>query len=321
MQAIRSLFAAFNSIPGLFRGPLEPMRPPRPRPPRVFRVRLKQPTPHTLRRALHRMAGDTEMVVSGAFGDIVGSVADYAILERYARERTWCPVENAFFEAFFARHGGGTYLDIGANIGLTAIPVARNAGVRCLAFEPEPANFRYLRRNVVHNCGANVELFSLALFDRRGRLPLQLSPTNQGDHRVRVADDGPLGEAGWPVVQIDAERLDDVLAGRELRAPLAAKIVAQGAEAHIVAGGRRILARVQAMVVEIYPYALRRMQADMDVLLGFMAEHFTGAAIIDGGSAAQPIWRPVDVVVDAIKSCMAPGAAAPSAYFHVFLRK
>lgn len=321
MQAtIRSLFAAFNSIPGLVRRTVSPVQPTRPR--RVFRVRLNKPAPHAFRRALHRMAGETDMVVPGAFGRIVGSVGDYTVLERYARDRTWCPVENAFFEEFFARHGGGTYLDIGANIGLTTIPVARNPAVWCLAFEPEPANFRYLRRNVEANCrGRNVELFSLALLDRSGRMPLQLSPTNKGDHRVRIGDDGCLGEAEWPVVGVDAERLDDVLAGRHVPAPLAAKIVAQGAEAHIVAGGRRTLARAEAMVVELYPYALQRMRADMDGLLGFMAEHFREAGLIDGGSHTAPMWYPVDEVIDALKPCVAPGAVETSDYFHLFLRK
>lgn len=318
MQAtFRSLFAAVTS--GLFGRKLHPVE----RSPHVFRVRLDVPAPHAFRRALHRMSGETEMVVLGALGDIVGSVDDDGVLERYARERTWCPSETAFFEAFFARHGGGTYLDVGANIGLTTIPIARRRSVYCLAFEPEPENFRYLRRNIVANCAAGkVELFSFALFDRRGRLSLRLSPTDKGGHRVQLADDAPPpGESDWPVIRIDAERLDDVVAERDLPAPLAAKIVAEGAEAHIMAGGYRTLARAEAMVVEVRPQALRRLQADMEILFGFMAEHFCLAAIIDGGSTAQPIWRPVAAIVDALAASMAPAVAATSRSFHVFLRR
>lgn len=314
MQGIRSIFAAVNSIPSRLLNDPGLAR-------RVFRVRLKAPTPHAFRRALHRMSGESDMVVSGAFGEIVGSVSDYAVLERYAREGTWCPVENAFFEDFFARHGRGTYIDIGANIGLTTIPVARNPKVLCLAFEPEPTNFRYLRRNVALNCRTNVDLFSLALLDRSGRMLLQLSPANKGDHRVRVAGAGSSIEAGWPVVQVDVERLDDVLAGCDMPVPIAAKIVAQGSEAHIIAGGRRILAQASALLVEIYPYLLHRTQADMDALLDFMAGHFCHAAMIDGGSRATLAWEPVIDIADAIKAWMAPGVAQPSHYFHVFLRK
>ena len=319
--AIRSFLSTLNIIPARFRRRHGPM--PAPRAPRAVPVRLKTPTPHAMRRTLHRLAGKAEMTVSGAFGRIVGAVDDYAVLERYACEGTWCPVENAFFAAFFARHGGGTYLDIGANIGLTTIAVASNPAVHCLAFEPEPANFRHLRRNIEINCPAdNVELFSLALLDRAARLPLQLSPTNKGDHRVRVADaDGLLGEAGWPVIHVDARRLDDVLDGRDLPSPLAAKLVAQGAEAHIVAGGPKTLSRAAALVVEIYPYGLQRMGADADLLLRFMAEHFCDAAVIPGGTPALPSWERAAAVVAALRAWLSPGASGPADYVHVFLRK
>jgi FkbM family methyltransferase len=317
---VRSLFAIFNALPGRLRrwADLAPATPTR----RTIQIRLKKPTAHAIHRALCRVAGADDMKVSGAFGAIEGSIDDYAILETYARSRTWCPVENDFFATFFAARGGGTYLDIGANIGLTTIPVARNPHVSCLAFEPEPANFRYLRRNVNANCrNGNVELFSLALFDRRTRLEFQLSPSNKGDHRVRsAAAEGDFAEQAWPVIGVDAERLDQVLRGRPLAVPLAAKIIAQGAEPHIVAGGAETLGRAEALVIEIYPYALRRMGGDVEALLRFLGRQFREAAMIAGGTATAPVWHPAAAVVDALAELCAKSATSSAEYFHVFLR-
>jgi hypothetical protein len=44
------------------------------------------------------------------------------------------------------------YLDIGGNIGLTTIPIARNAKMKCLVFEQHPTNFGNLLDNLNGNC-------------------------------------------------------------------------------------------------------------------------------------------------------------------------
>ena len=146
-----------------------------------------KPVAFTIERALRRLSGAEAICVSGNYGRITGSVHDHAILEKYAQTRTWCPVENQFFVDFFARCGGGTYLDVGANIGLTTIPVACNPAISCLAFEPEPLNFTCLEKNVRTHCRhGNVRLFRFALSDRAGDLELGLSRFNKGDHRLRT---------------------------------------------------------------------------------------------------------------------------------------
>ena len=63
----------------------------------------------------------------------------------YASTGRWAEHTNELIGRFFDKAGRGTFLDIGANIGLTTIPVARRANVACHAFEPEPENFRNLR--------------------------------------------------------------------------------------------------------------------------------------------------------------------------------
>ena len=114
------------------------------------------PATDTSFRLVGRLAeelGFTGLVAEGSCGVIRGSLDDTAALLRYARDSYWAPRQRALFEALF-HPAGGTYIDIGANIGLTVIPIAGNAAVDCHAFEPHPTNFKHLRENVAVNCPA-----------------------------------------------------------------------------------------------------------------------------------------------------------------------
>lgn len=276
-----------------------------------------------VKRALWRYAGLRDMHVVGGYGQIVGSVHDRAILERYAETGTWCPVENHTFMNFFALHGRGTYLDIGANIGLTTIPIARSPSIVCFAFEPEPVNFAYLQENVRTNCpDGNVQLFELALLDRAATLDLRISPTNKGDHRLHSAARFSTSiEEEWPVVQVEAMRLDDVALDHQIVLPLAAKVVAQGSELHIVAGGRKILSRAELLMMEFCPYLLSRFEADWNAFYSFLAANFVHAALINGGQQAELRWQPVAEAIDHLVLLMQTVSQRADLYFHVFLRK
>jgi len=62
----------------------------------------------------------------------------------------------------------GIFLDIGANIGVFSLCVASQPGIEVFAFEPEPVNFRRLRRNIASNHGVRVRPFNLACGDVHG---------------------------------------------------------------------------------------------------------------------------------------------------------
>lgn len=277
----------------------------------------------TMFQTLAKGAGVQGLRVAGAYGVIEGSIYDHAILARYAQTKTWCEAENQFFVRFFAQRGAGTYLDIGANLGLTTIPVAQNPAVSCLAFEPEPVNFEYLRANVLKNCtSGNVQLLNLALFDRAGTLDFELSERNMGDHRVRLAATaGAFEEDQRAVIRVRAQPLDAVIDRSSLKRPLAAKVIAQGAEAHIVGGGRAILSEAEAMVIEYYPYAMRRLQGDVAGLIDFVGRHFGSAALVAGGTDQPLAWTPPKAVSESMQALAEPDAATPYEYFHIFLMK
>src|SRR5712691_12587162 len=67
-----------------------------------------------------------DVSVAGEYGIIRQSIFDRAILPNYMKSGRWAEQSNEALSKFFAASGGGTYIDVGANIGLTTIPIARN---------------------------------------------------------------------------------------------------------------------------------------------------------------------------------------------------
>lgn len=87
---------------------------------------------------------------------------------------------------------GGTFVDVGANIGYYSVLAATAVGPegRVYAFEPEPVNFATLGRNVALNGLANVVAEPRACSDRTGTIPLYLDETNAGGHHLHDSKDG-----------------------------------------------------------------------------------------------------------------------------------
>ena len=81
---------------------------------------------------------------------------------------------------------GGTFVDLGAHVGLYSVPASHRVGPygRVLAFEPEPANRALLVDNLRLNSCGNVEVVPLAVTDRTGSALLACSTINSGDHRL-----------------------------------------------------------------------------------------------------------------------------------------
>jgi FkbM family methyltransferase len=274
-------------------------------------------------RLLARSHGVHDIRVTGAYGMIEGSIEDDGVLRAYALTKTWAAPGNRLFVEFFDRHGGGAYVDVGANIGLTTIPVAQNRAVSCAAFEPAPENFRYLTSNLAANCPhGNVEAFNLAVFDRDAVLAFELSEHNLGDHRVHVRDgDGQWAENRRRVIEVKAVRLDAVLNRARLARPVVAKIATQGAEGHVIAGGRALLAEVEVIGLEFWPYGIARANGDVDTIAAFLAAHFRWGAIIAGGTDTPLAWRPIEAVAAQLAATAGRRDRSPHAYADVFARK
>lgn len=220
---------------------------------------------------------------SGDYGVMTSSPGDVALLKNYAKTGRWAYDVFERLKEFFPEQGG-TYLDIGANIGMTTIPIAKyNPRVRCFAFEPEPSTYHNLTRNLFDNCpSATVTPLNIALHEKKGDLPFEISHgDNLGDHRLHIETNFPQRqfEAGRIVINVPCERLDDLDIDRSVL-PIFAKIDTQGAEPLVIAGGRQTLARASSILIEWSPYHMARVGTDPEVVLGFLLDNFTRGEII-----------------------------------------
>jgi len=87
-----------------------------------------------------------------------------------------------FDDHIYSRHGieirdGDTVFDIGANIGLFALFVSRSgADARLFCFEPAPATFEVLQRNVARFDIPRAQLFNAGVAGTRGEAMLHFMP-------------------------------------------------------------------------------------------------------------------------------------------------
>jgi FkbM family methyltransferase len=141
--------------------------------------------------------------------------------------------------------GSRTVLDIGANIGCTAILFGEMAHV-VHAFEPSPSTFALLKRNVDRASLANVSLHNVGLGETPGRFTLTFAPSNRAGGFV---SDQTQASTGHAVENIEIRRLDDVVPS--LGAPPVdfIKIDVEGFEARVLRGASVTLAACRPLVV------------------------------------------------------------------------
>lgn len=185
---------------------------------------------------------------------------------------------------------GRDILDIGANIGTTAIPAIKRYGFgHAWCIEPSPSNLRLLRCNIVLNdLDDRVTVIPIALSDQVGTVSMGLSPYGGSDHRV-MADfsEDAFGEGGWKTISVDTRPLDDVIDqyGIALDRMGLAWLDVQGHEGHTLAGAKRLLASRVPLLTEYWPYGLRANES-LDLFHELVAASYTTVMDIGG---SQPI--------------------------------
>jgi FkbM family methyltransferase len=246
---------------------------------------------HTVLLRLAKALGMSKIRIKGDYGEISGFVDDTHIFGVYLRDGAWSEHINSVFADYFAGQRSGTFLDIGANIGLTTIPVARNPRVFCHAFEPDPDNFELLQENISSNVGTNVQLHNLALFSDAAPLTLALSAENRGNHMVwRTMPRHSSPHFSGPhrkTITVRGACLDQMWEPATIEMPLAIKIDAEGSEYHIYKGGRNIICLAELVVMEYWPYGIEKVGGNTDELISMMVEDFDYAAILDDGAGSR----------------------------------
>jgi FkbM family methyltransferase len=135
----------------------------------------------------------------------------------------------------------GVLVDLGANIGLTSVYLARRHGCTVLAVEPSPANAALARRNLARN-GVAGELVQAAIgpVDTMARFAagrdFNTGHVGDGDIEVRVISMPTLLARLAPGARIDLLKVD-----------------IEGAEEELFSGDLAWLDRVDAVLIELHP--------------------------------------------------------------------
>ena len=157
-----------------------------------------------------------------------------------------------FSEMLFLAHLLRTddlFLDVGANAGLYSVWVSGVTGARVIAFEPVPATFDLLTKNIRLN-----DLTDLVTAH-------QTAVGSESGHATMTASEGGLdhivtnGSCG--TVSVEVKRLDDVTAGLH---PKAIKIDVEGFELAVLTGAKKLLEdqSLSAIVIELQDWTLHK---------------------------------------------------------------
>lgn len=210
---------------------------------------------------------------------------------------------------------GMTVVDAGANIGHYAMIAAAAVGPpgRVAAFEPDAENHAALAANLALNGFANARAEQLALGAGPAELALYRDDANRGGHsliRANVQKQG--GAATVRVVALDDYAAQN-LAGRRIDF---IKIDVQGAEAAVLAGASKILARdMPDLLIEFWPHGIRATGADPMQLIEGLLKLGYALAIVESG---RPGNRRL---LDGIDALARIDFAHPQAYVNLLFTK
>lgn len=145
--------------------------------------------------------------------------------------------------------GGGTFVDVGANVGAYTLIASEQPRARVVAYEPHPATFERLRQNLVRNARDGVVAVCAAVGDHDGEISLSDTPGDPTTHAVDIAGPG--------TIRVPLLRLDGDLARRGL-APDVVKIDVEGFEFDVLTGLGQRLSDLALVFVEINGLSDRR---------------------------------------------------------------
>jgi FkbM family methyltransferase len=168
-----------------------------------------------------------------------------------------------------------TALDIGANVGLHTMYMAKLVGGAgaVFAFEPSPANVRSLRYHIKVNSLRQVQIIERVVADQNGgMLPFFL--LNDGDHssnsltfgRKRVPNLDETLHRNARVIPVEAISLDKFCADTKI-APDLIKIDVEGAELQVLRGSAQSLSSTRPKIIlAVHPWWLPPGQTTDDIV-------------------------------------------------------
>jgi FkbM family methyltransferase len=177
---------------------------------------------------------------------------------------------------------GGTFFDVGANIGLITFGVgAQRRDLSIHAFEPDPENAERWRRNRRLNPGVAAKLEETAVGATAGEVAL----VRGGDSGWSfVAEPGAAGDVDVPVVSLDTYASAHGIPRIDVL-----KVDVEGYEAEVLRGATSLLERqaIGFIVCELDEILQNRAGGTRDELVAFLSYHGYTPKQIPGAGAQR----------------------------------
>jgi len=140
---------------------------------------------------------------------------------------------------------GQIFIDVGANIGIYSLHASRrlNTSGKVYAFEPTPATFEALTRNVQLNRITNVECHKMALAERSGMLSLVVGNRPASNSTSKVTGSSESG------ITIPATTLDEFCETHSVAEVDFIKVDIEGGEFAFFKGGMRTLHKHKSTIL------------------------------------------------------------------------
>ena len=170
--------------------------------------------------------------------DSLNLITCYVLME----QQDWFEDEIKFLRRLL--RPGQQIIDIGANMGVYALSMARTVGPtgRVWAFEPASSTAALLAQSIAANGFGNVVLEQCALSSASGTLRLSLNENSELNELIR--DGAPSGASE----EVQVSTLDESRERLGWRDIAFVKIDAEGEERSILSGGKRFLAEQSPLV-------------------------------------------------------------------------
>lgn len=182
-------------------------------------------------------------------------------------------------------------LDIGANIGITTVPIARKCSKgKVFAFEPIPSNLKALKRVTQRYKLNHVSFFSEALGDTNGSVQMVLPVLKQNkmqglSHVVEENNNDAWNKGDFFTVPL--KRLDDI---PEINAqPInAIKIDVEGFEYEVLKGATNLLQKDKPFIYcEVWDNEKRSRCFNFMKELGYTIKVFSGDTLIEYANTSE----------------------------------
>lgn len=139
-----------------------------------------------------------------------------------------------------------------------------NGFAKAVCVEPEPNNFMLLKINqILNNVDEHCINVRAAISLSESLATLELSETNFGDHRMKMAtkkENSIYNEERRDTVEITTMSMDNLLKAHNINASQIGLvwIDTQGHEGHVLAAARALETAKTPIVIEFWPYGLKR---------------------------------------------------------------